>query len=115
MKFREQKVKPEMLMEEGYEGDLIRRVRNMSSYWEYVQIYGGNKFYINYFTGEMSREPKFSENIKGGLLAYDMGLGKTVSIFSLIYDQLEYPRRPGVLCANNLYVTVNNMLPGPMS
>ena len=47
----------------------------------------GQKFYINYLTGEFTKAFHDWKSIRGGILADQMGLGKTVMTLSLLADQ----------------------------
>lgn len=45
-----------------------------------------NVVYTNDFTGEFSKDFQKAQTIKGGVLADDAGLGKTVTVLSLLVD-----------------------------
>lgn len=55
-------------------------------YLEEVQLPSGIKLYLNHLTGEIKRNFETSTKILGGILADQMGLGKTVMMLSLMAD-----------------------------
>jgi SNF2 family DNA or RNA helicase len=56
-----------------------------------------------------------SKNIKGGILAYDMGLGKTVTALSLIFSEPPNMKssssQPNSI-STTLYVTISTVMSG---
>ncbi|KAL9062927.1 MAG: hypothetical protein Q9157_008530, partial [Trypethelium eluteriae] len=63
------------------------------SFWQKKQRQNGVTYYQNVLTGiEWSRRPP---SVQGGILADMMGLGKTLSILSLIVDSLDAAREWG--------------------
>ena len=52
-----------------------------------MQSISGEKFYVNYLTGEFTKLFHDWKSIRGGILADEMGLGKTVMTLSLLADE----------------------------
>ncbi|KAK3677689.1 hypothetical protein LTR78_002539 [Recurvomyces mirabilis] len=52
--------------------------------WNTVEDAEGNTCYVNFLQATISREPLNQTNLSGGLLAEEMGLGKTVELMALI-------------------------------
>lgn len=114
MKYREQNISQDFVLRDDYKGKLIPKERPLSAYWEEARLIDGKRVFINYFTGEFSNKPTHGKVVRGGILAYDMGLGKTITALSLIYDingSKFVPPKKGVLCGRNLYVTIPTVLP----
>lgn len=61
--------------------------RKLSPFWEEIQALNGEKFFINYLTGEFTQTFHDWRSIRGGILADEMGLGKTVMTLSLLADE----------------------------
>ena len=52
--------------------------------WSEIQLSEGDYVYFNEFTGQFSKEMILSKDFKGGILADQMGLGKTICSIALI-------------------------------
>ena len=112
MKFREQRISPKVVLSETYQGSNNLEDRVSSVYWEEIQLIDGKRIFLNYFTGEFSNQKTNSKVVHGGILAYDMGLGKTITALSLIYDTIDTIKtKKGTIVGKNLYVTISTVLP----
>ena len=52
--------------------------------WSEIELSKDNYIYFNEFTGQFSNEIVLSKDFKGGILADQMGLGKTICSIALI-------------------------------
>ena len=86
MKYREGKIREEEIFREGYmSGEELER--QLSPFWEEVELFDGTRFFINETTGEFTNQFHPWSSVKGGILADEMGLGKTIMTLSLLADE----------------------------
>ncbi|KAI8919126.1 SNF2 family N-terminal domain-containing protein [Powellomyces hirtus] len=75
---------------------------------------GGDKFYLNPYTGEMTLQfPSAADRTRGGILADEMGLGKTLETLALIHTNR--PTADDMAKSSADVYTFNRMLNAPTS
>ncbi|KAF9023793.1 hypothetical protein BDZ89DRAFT_1069602 [Hymenopellis radicata] len=62
------------------------------TFWHRVDV-GNSSFYFNRFTGEVAKSYSHTSPARGGILAEEPGLGKTLEIISLILSNPASPER----------------------
>lgn len=72
-----------MVMREGYVRSAIETERKIGAYWEHLELQDKTAIYVNHFTACFSLKPVPWKPVSGGILAFEMGLGKTVSAFAI--------------------------------
>ncbi|KAJ3048592.1 DNA helicase rad5 [Rhizophlyctis rosea] len=75
---------------------------SMSPLWHEYRFAGGEIFYFNPYSGELSLDFPKEEHCCGGILADEMGLGKTIQILSLIHTNR---RKQNSLSASQLLLS----------
>jgi DNA repair protein RAD5 len=55
--------------------------------WSEITLPGGSKIYLNEFSGEFSETLVEFQESKGGIVADQMGLGKTIQSIGLILTE----------------------------
>ncbi|KAJ3041435.1 DNA helicase rad5 [Rhizophlyctis rosea] len=74
-----------MMMKENASAT-VEEVGSMSPLWREYQFAGGEVFYFNPYSGELSLDFPREEHCCGGILADEMGLGKTIEMLSVIHS-----------------------------
>ncbi|KAK0282791.1 hypothetical protein LTR91_006610 [Friedmanniomyces endolithicus] len=85
-----------------------REKRKRLDFWEPVRDVDGKECYVSFLQGIVSHQPLLENDpISGGLLAEEMGLGKTVEILSLValHKRINLPTREVLDDFSGSYVT----------
>jgi hypothetical protein len=56
MKYREGKINAKELFQKGYLDNGYEYERVLSPFWEEIQLFGKEKIYVNYLTGEFTQK-----------------------------------------------------------
>ncbi|CAD8131351.1 unnamed protein product [Paramecium sonneborni] len=78
-----------MLYREGrIKDNKFQQKQRLSPLWQEYKLLGGESLFVNMFTGKVSKEIVVLQETKGGILAEEMCLGKTLMALALILETL---------------------------
>ncbi|EGR30279.1 hypothetical protein IMG5_136090 [Ichthyophthirius multifiliis] len=107
MLYREGHIQKEVLF--GQNIEKLEQDRKLNTLFEEIELPDGQKIYHNQFNGYISDIFQQEKQVRGGILADQMGLGKTLMSISLIQYDLEKNRRKKGQLGTLIVLTVTTL------